>query len=205
MLVANPADGNVYFYMEGMTAPMATFRGLGHRPTALEVVNRTLKETEPGVYASTVRLPVAGKYDVGVILKSPRLVHCFAADVAANPALARRGPPLEIEYLVRAPRVRAGAETRVPFKLVDATTLQPRTGLVDVRVLYHMAPGRERLEAPVREVGDGVYEATVSLREAGAYYVFVAVPSARVKPADLPYLSLIAQTEDQALGREVVK
>ena len=44
----------------------------------------------------------------------------------------------------------------------------------------------------VREVGDGVYEATLSMPEAGAYYVYVAVPSAKVKVGDLTFLSLVA-------------
>src|SRR4030067_138766 len=55
LLVANPADGNVYFYMEGMVAPMATFRNYGHRPAALEGAHRSLKAGEPGVYSGTVR------------------------------------------------------------------------------------------------------------------------------------------------------
>jgi YVTN family beta-propeller protein len=197
VMVANPADGNVYFYMEGMMAPMATFRNWGHRPSALEVVNRSLKEIEPGVYQTTVRLPLAGKYDVGFVLNSPRLLHCFVADVALNPALARRGPPLEIEYLVSDRRVSVGGDVTLAFKLTDAATQRPRTGLGDVRVVYYMAPGRERIAAPVREVADGVYETTVTLREAGAYYVYVAVPSVEVQFADLPFLSLIAETGGQ--------
>ncbi len=195
VMVANPADGNVYYYMEGMVAPMATFRNYGHRPIALEVVNRSLKETEPGVYKTTVRLPVAGKYDVGFMLQSPRMVHCFAAEVALNPALKRVGPALEIEHLVKSRRVPVGEAVKLAFKLTDAETQKPRPGLDDVRVVYHMAPGRQRKEAPVREVGDGLYEAALSMSEAGAYYVYVAVPSAKVGFGDLTFLSLIAQTD----------
>jgi len=195
ILVANPADGNMYYYMEGMVAPMATFRNYGHRPVALEVVNRSLKETEPGVYKTTVRLPAAGKYDVGFMLQSPRMVHCFAAEVSTNPTLKRVGPALEIEHLMKNRRVPAGEPVKVAFKLIDAETQKPRTGLSDVRVVYHMAPGRPRKEAPVREIGDGIYEAELSLAEAGAYYVYVAVQSAKVNFGDLTFLSLIAQTK----------
>lgn len=193
VMVANPADGNVYFYMEGMVAPMATFRNYGHRPVALEVVNRSLKETEPGVYRATVRLPAAGKYDVGFMLQSPRVVHCFAAEVASNPALKRAGPAIEIEHLIESRRVSVGESVKVSFKLTDAQTQQPRAGLGDVRVVYHMAPARGKKAAPVRELGDGIYEASLSLPEAGAYYVYVAVPSAKVDFRDLTFLSLVAQ------------
>jgi YVTN family beta-propeller protein len=193
MMVANPADGNVYYYMEGMVAPMATFRNFGHRPVALEVVNRSLKETEPGVYRTTVRLPAAGKYDVGFQLQSPSVVHCFAAEVAVNPALKRQGPALEIEHMVKDRRVPVGESVKVQFKLIDAESQAPRKGLSDVQVTYHMAAGRARSQAKVTEVGDGVYEAELLLQEAGAYYVYFAVPSANIGIGDLTFLSLIAQ------------
>lgn len=204
LMVANPADGNVYFYMEGMVAPMATFRNYGHRPVALEVVNRSLKETEPGVYKTTVRLPAAGKYDVGFLLQSPRMVHCFAAEVASNPALKRAGPALEIEHLVKSRRVPVGEPVKLAFKLTDAETQKPRAGLGDVRVAYYRAPSHPRKEAQVHELGEGVYEAALSLSEAGAYYVHVAVPSAKVGFGDLTFLSLIAQTKPVP-GRQVRK
>jgi YVTN family beta-propeller protein len=194
VLVANPADGNVYFYMEGMVAPMATFRNYGHRPVALEVVNRSLVEREPGVYRTTVRLPAAGRYDVGFLLNSPSVVHCFAFDVGTNPALVRAGPALEIEHLLRERRVPAGEPLTVSFKLTDRHTGAPRSGLTDVRVLHYMIPGRHRAEAAAREVGEGVYEATLSVPETGAYYVHVAVPSEKVGFGDLTLLSLVAGT-----------
>jgi YVTN family beta-propeller protein len=198
VMVANPADGNVYFYMEGMVAPMATFRNYGHRPVGLEVINRSLKETEPGVYKTTVRLPAAGKYDVGFMLQSPRVVHCFAAEVASNPALQHAGPALEIEHMVKSRRVPVGEPVKLAFKLMDARTQKPRIGLGDVRVAYHMAPARQRKEAPVRELGEGIYEAALSLSEAGAYYVYVAVPSAKIGFGDLTFFSLIAQAKTEA-------
>ena len=57
VLVVSPADATVYYYMEGMNAPMGAFRNYGHAPRAVEVANRALKEIEPGVYAATVRIP----------------------------------------------------------------------------------------------------------------------------------------------------
>jgi YVTN family beta-propeller protein len=194
VVVANPADGNVYYYMEGMVAPMATFRNYGHRPAAVTVVNRSLREREPGVYATTVRLPAAGTYDVGVLLDSPQVLSCFTAEVQASPKPVRSGPPLDIAYLVKDRRVRVGEPVNVAFKLTDADTQQPRTGLGDVSVML-VSPGGHRARGSVREVGDGVYEATLSAPEAGAYYVYVAVPSAKIKLGDLTFLSLMAGME----------
>lgn len=202
VLVANPADGNIYFYMEGMVAPMATFRNYGHRPVALTVVNRSLKETEPGVYKATARLPAAGKNDVGFILEAPRVVQCFSAEVKENPSLARTGPPLAIEYLLKDRRVRAGEPLALRFRLTDAVTGAPRTGLSNVRLVYYMAPGHNREQASVLEIGDGVYGASLSVPVSGAYYVHVAVPSAKVEFGDLALLSLIAQAESEE-GRRI--
>jgi YVTN family beta-propeller protein len=44
VLVASPADATVYYYMEGMNAPMGNFRNYGHRPLAVGVVDRALRE-----------------------------------------------------------------------------------------------------------------------------------------------------------------
>ena len=195
VMVANPADGNIYYYMEGMVAPMATFRNYGHRPAALTLVNRSFKETEPGVYKATARLPAAGRYDVGFILSSPQIVHCFAAEVKTNPALPRTGPALAVEYLLKDRRVRAGGDLALRLRLTDAVTGKPRTGIADARLLYYMAPGRNRKQAPGREIGDGIYEFSLSVREAGAYYISVAVPSEKIEFKDLTHLSIVAETE----------
>ncbi len=201
VMVANPEDGNVYFYMEGMVAPMATFRNYGHRPAALEVVNRSLRENKPGSYGTTVRLPAAGKYDVALLLDSPRLVHCFAAEVKPNPSIKRAGPPLGVEYLTKNRKVKVGETVSLRFRLSDPETRKPQTGLSDVRVLYYAAPGQSRNEVPAREVEDGVYEAALSFPRSGAYYIYVASPSAKAKYADLPFLTLVA-TEGKDLRKE---
>ena len=79
-----------YFYMEGMNAAMGSFGSYGHRVQAVTVVDRSLKEVAPGVYAGRLRIPVAGHYDVAFLLENPRVLHCFSADAAPNPA---RPPP----------------------------------------------------------------------------------------------------------------
>jgi hypothetical protein len=43
-----------------------------------------------------------------------------------------------------------------------------------------------------RSVGDGVYEVSVNVPEAGVYLVFVESPSKRVQYRELPYLMLNA-------------
>ena len=44
VLVANPADRAIYFYKEGMAAPLGHFRNYNREPRAVLVVDRSLQE-----------------------------------------------------------------------------------------------------------------------------------------------------------------
>src|SRR6185436_19758991 len=56
VLVANPDDRAVYFYKEGMAAPMGSFANYSRQPRAVLVIDRSLKERSPGVYETVTRL-----------------------------------------------------------------------------------------------------------------------------------------------------
>ena len=58
--------------------------------------------------------------------------------------------------------------------------------------MYFLAPGRDRTEVPVKEIGGGVYEAQVQLAQPGAYYVYVGVPSMALGYGKLPFFTLMA-------------
>ena len=98
VLVANPADKMIYYYTEGMAAPMGTFQNYRREPSALLIWSRSLRETSPGTYTTTVRLGDRGNYDVPFLLSSPRIVHCFNFTVSANYAYrSERTVPIRIE------------------------------------------------------------------------------------------------------------
>jgi hypothetical protein len=190
VFVVNPADNTTYFYMEGMNAPMGSFGNYGHSARAVTVVDRSLEETEPGVYSARVRIPAAGRYDVAFLLDAPRVLHCFSVEVKENPAIQQALGGLEIEYLDFPTRLEVGATPRLRFKLSEAAGHQRVSGLEDVRVLTYVAPGRQRTEVAAREVEAGVYEAPLTLASAGAHYVYVAVPSKKVRYGGLSYRTL---------------
>ena len=50
------------------------------------VVDRSIHETEPGIYSVALRLPQPGLYDVPVFVDSPALSHCFEFTVQVNPS-----------------------------------------------------------------------------------------------------------------------
>jgi hypothetical protein len=191
VMVVSPADLTVYYYMEGMNAPMGNFRNYGHFPIAVQVVDRSMQEREPGVYASTVRIPEAGTYEVAFLLDSPSVLQCFEISARPNPMFEPKGPPVVVEYLNEKKRVQVGETVRLRFRLTDRKTEKPRTDLTDVRVAYYLAPGGVRNQVVARHAGDGIYEAALPLAETGAYYVYLASSSAKIKFGDLPYTTLL--------------
>lgn len=191
VLVVSPSDTTVYYYMEGMNAPMGNFRNYGHLPRAVQVVDRSMQELEPGIYSSTVRIPESGTYEVAFLLDSPSILHCFEIAARPNPLLEIQGPPLTVDFLGPRGRVELG-EVPVRLRLADRKTGKARTDLTDVSLSYFAAPGGRRVTVPARHVGDGVYEAAVDVTSAGAWYVYVSCPSEKIEPADLPFMTLMA-------------
>ena len=192
VFVVNPADSNTYFYMEGMNAPMGSFAGYGHPARAVTLVDRSLQEVEPGVYAGKVRLPEPGRYDVAFLLDSPRVLHCFSAEVAKNPLLQPQAGKLAIEYLGFPREARTGQPLAVRFRLTDPGAGVAKSGVLDLRVRWFSPPGLERGEAYAREIEKGVYEATAVLVRDGPYYVHVVSRSLKVGAGGLPFRTIRA-------------
>ena len=173
VLVANPADKMIYYYTEGMAAPMGNFQNYRREPKSVMVIDRSLREGLPGVYSTVIKLPRYGVYDVAFLSDSPRVFHCFEVSAKANPALPQNIPTaLRIEYLMKEKKMRVGESTTIRFKLSD-TANQPIDGLKDVRVLTFLAPGIWQKRDFARSLGQGVYEVTVVPPQSGVYMVFV--------------------------------
>ncbi|MGB2817385.1 MAG: FixH family protein [Burkholderiaceae bacterium] len=192
VLVVNPADNTTYFYMEGMNATSSNYQAYGSSARAVTVVDRSLKEIEPGVYGATVKLPAAGRYDVAFSLDSPALLHCFSATVAENAELAKGRQGVELQYLFEKREVPAESTAPFRFRFVDKATGRPVTGLTDARVMFYRVPGLDRGEVTATEIGDGVYEAQVKFAGSGAYYVYVSSVTLKKAFRDLPFYSLVA-------------
>lgn len=198
-LVVSPGDANVFYYMEGMNAPMGSFGSYGHRPVSAMVADRTIKEAAPGEYVSTVKIPVDGKFQLILTLDAPQMIECFEFAAAVNPMLTRDELPLRISFDSRSGAlVPLGEEAKVRFTLHDtARGGAPYTGK-DVRVLTFRAPGQDRAEHSVKALGDGRFEFTFKPATTGAYYVYPAVPSLGLDYAKLPFITLVVQ--DGAAG-----
>jgi YVTN family beta-propeller protein len=177
VLIANPADRAIYFYMEGMAAPMGSFSNYSRQPRAVLVVDRSLRERRPGVYETVATLREPGTYDVAFFLDAPRVLHCFEIEVEADPAAAPPAPAVRVVPMIADPAVRVGEETTQRFRLLDGVSGEPLSGLADVRVLAVLAPGtwQERLWAS--EVEPAVYAVELTPPRPGVYYVYLQVAS----------------------------
>jgi DNA-binding beta-propeller fold protein YncE len=182
VLIANPADKMIYFYTEGMAAPMGSFQNYRRDPKALLVLDKSLRETAPGEYTTTVRLTEAGNYDVAFLLDSPRVVNCFTMTVTENPGLPK--PPqvaIRVEPLLKETTARVGESYNLRFKVTDSNSHQPKPNIEDMGVLVFLAPGIWQQRQWARHVGDGLYEINFVPPQTGVYYVYFQCPSLGVQ------------------------
>jgi len=182
VLVANPADKMIYFYSEGMAAPMGSFQNYRRDPKALLVLDNSLRENSPGEYTTTVRLAGAGHYIAAFLLDSPRVVNCFDLTVAENPNLPKPATvAIKVERVLKEETARVGESYSLRFKVTDSSSNQPKPNLEDLGVLVFLAPGIWQHREPAKHVGNGVYEMNFVPPQAGVYYVYFQCPSLGVQ------------------------
>jgi YVTN family beta-propeller protein len=191
VLVVSPADATVYYYMEGMNAPMGAFRNYGHKPRAVQIANRAMKETSPGVYSATVKVPMAGTFEVAFLNEAPQFLHCFTMQARANPAIKQDFKPVEVEYLGDRRTVTAGEGMKLRLRLYDPGSGEIVADVGDVMIKYFRAPRYDLTQLHAIHVGEGIYEADLPFKRAGAYYVYAAAPSLNADYKDLNYLTVM--------------
>ncbi|HEY6329323.1 MAG TPA: hypothetical protein VI756_08295, partial [Blastocatellia bacterium] len=182
VVVANPADKTVYYYTEGMATPMGSFLNYGRDPKATLILDNSLGETGRGVYSTTIRLPDPGRYDVALLVDSPRLINCFDIAVAENPAQKTVSVvPIAIDPMITSRYIKAGESYTLQLKVTDTTSKLPRDDLKDIGVMVMLAPGlwQERYWTKAR--GGGIYEVTFTPPKPGIYYVYFQCPSLGVQ------------------------
>jgi len=191
VLVASPADATVYYYMEGMNAPMGAFRNYGHKPRAVQIANRALKELEPGVYSTTVKVPMAGTFEVAFLNEAPQFLHCFTMQAAVNPRIEKEYDPVAVEFLNDRESLVAGDTMNLRFRLYQPGSGKTFVDAGGVTVKFFRAPRFDLTELVATHVGEGVYEAALPLRNAGSYYIYVAAPKLNADYKDLEYKTVV--------------
>jgi YVTN family beta-propeller protein len=201
VMIANTPDQMLYYYVEGMNAPMGTFQNYKRKPHALMLIDRSLSETAPGVYSSPVKLKQAGAFDVPLLIDQPRIVNCFELNIAESPDGAGRKAVASTaaEALFKGTVFKPGEPASLKFRLADSVTKNPITGLKDVEVLIFEPPGVWQQRQWAKEVGDGLYEISQVFPRAGLYNVLVRVGTRGVRFADLPHTA-VQVVNDSANG-----
>jgi hypothetical protein len=181
-----------------MAAPMGNFQNYRREPLAVAIVDRSLQETAPGVYSTTVKLPASGNYDVAFLTDSPRISHCFETTADTNPLLKEERPvALRIDYGAKSKELPVGQNVSLRFKLTETKTNKAKDDLKDVQVLTFLAPGTWQRRDIAKPLGDGNYEINLNVPETGVYMVFVESTSMGVRYRDLPYLTLHAEEKSK--------
>jgi hypothetical protein len=171
---------------------MASFQNYSRTPRAVRVVDRTMRETAPGVYVANVRIPRSGDYQVAFLLDSPRIVHCFSFTTEPDSsAVGDNGKEsLTIQFLNEEREIQAGTKFMLKFALAGANTQVPVADLSDVTLLATLASGQRSERFHADSTGNGQYEAQIILPATGVYNVYVTSPSRKIDVGDLPSLTL---------------
>lgn len=194
--VANPADRMIYYYQEGMAAPMSSMQSYGRIPKALKVLDRSIRETEPGVYSVGLQLPKPGIYDVPLYVESPSISSCFQFTVLPNPLLKKKDElPVYLRAVKPSLKAQPGRPLQVLFELVDTATGKPREGLKDVMVTVLLAEGLRQMRFTAEPTENGAYQITFTPPTDGVYYVMAQVPSLSISPNQLSYIMIRASAE----------
>jgi YVTN family beta-propeller protein len=188
-MIASGPDQMIYYYVEGMMAPMGTLSNYKRRPRALMLIDRSLDEIAPGVYSTPVKLPSAGRFDVPLLIDQPRISNCFQLEVAESPdgSKTRGGVAIAVEALFKEQKFKPLDTVPLRFKITDPLTNQPISGLADVQVLVFEPPGVFQQRQFAKELGGGVYEITQVFPRDGVYRVMLSVASRGTAYADLPF------------------
>lgn len=202
VILANPVDKVLYYYQEGMAAPMGNFQNYRREPLAVLVVDRSLREIKPGIYSTTIKLPASGHYDVAFLNDSPRVSHCFDLSADKNPSLKEdKAVALRIEHQLKEMTMPVGKDFTFRFKLTDTATGNPKADLKDVRVLTFMSAGAWQRRDLATSLGNGMYEIKINVPESGVYMVFFESASMGVRYRDMPYLMLHAVDAKDSGGK----
>jgi hypothetical protein len=191
ILVAHPSDRSIYYYKEGMSAPMGTFKVSSGLPRAVLALDRSLQESgNSGEYEAVIKLPEPGGFELAFVVNNPRVVHCFPWPVEPDPVLARARTEGKVECEWLGPDTDrdlvAGVAERITLRLHDAATGKPKEDLASVTLAAILAPGIWNGPVVATHEGGGVFAARFTPSRPGVYYLHLRDPQAQLMGPDRP-------------------
>lgn len=168
VLIANPTDKSIYFYKEGMAAPMGQFDNYGCQPRAVLVVDRSLREkSRPGVYETVGRLEKAGIADVAFFTDSPRMTLGFEIPISEPTAGPSSQTLVTVEPIPLEKKLFKGKPVELKFQ-ISGDLIPPSTELF---IHTYMSSGswQNRQRAEISK--NGIASVTVTPPTTGIYQV----------------------------------
>ena len=194
MLVASPIDDLIYYHIDGTASPAGGFQGHGLNPRAVRIIDRSLREEAPGIYAGSVRMPESGEYNVAFLLGSPDFVHCFSVSINPNPSLTKNveGSALSFDLLgdTRLIAVKPAEEFKLQFRISDSEADTPIDNTEDIIALAQNSGGNWNRRYVAQPLGNGLYEVNISIPNTGFYNVYFASPGLGLDTQALPTVTV---------------
>lgn len=183
VILANPADRQLYFYHEGMMAMSGSFQTYSRAPRGLLVLDRGLRRTASGSYEATVQFEHGGLYDLVVSLNQPGQADCFSLKVE-GPISPRRERPImtQVQIVDLPTHPTAGQSTNITVRLTNPHTNKATPDVEDLQFLMVELPGTWQHKTYARPKGGGVYEAALTFPRPGRFTL--AMSSASL---DMPF------------------
>ena len=173
LLVANPTDGVIYRYNEGMMAPSGTFSNYRRAAIGLEVFDPSVREIEPGRYRGTIRSAEGGSYLLVLAGSGPRFAACGTVRLAPTArSQALQGPKPKPAFVgTTLPDGGDPLRPTIEIKLETRTTGQaaPLAGVEDLTLLVFDRHSGWQMRMPLKERAGGLYVAELRLPRPGRY------------------------------------
>jgi YVTN family beta-propeller protein len=178
MLISNSLDKTIYYYMEGMAAPMGNFSNYSKIPRAVEVIDRSIEERRPGVYETVAKIRGFGQYEVPFFVDVPRILHCFSVAVQPNENLLEdqikeKFGALSVHHMDQANVIEKGSTYNMMFALTDPMSNEMVSGLEDVRIRSVSPDNWFHEGAAVESNTPGIYSYQLDFEDPGIYYLYV--------------------------------
>jgi DNA-binding beta-propeller fold protein YncE len=178
-LIVNPADSRVYMYMEGMMAPMDSFKTYTSKPLGILLYDHALKEgMMVGGYESVNVLEEPGVYDVPFYLAAPQTVECFELVVQPDPAREQKKSfKPALNDLFSGHIFQPAEKAFLRFELYDAEEGSKLADINDIVVMSALQGAHWQHRTMASHLGDGLYEAEFHFPKSGKYYVLIEARS----------------------------
>ncbi len=169
-----PAERTLHHYMEGMNAPSAGLRTYGHNPLAVMVVQRGLREIEPGRYSTITRLPSSGRMVLALASESPVLRECLGVNIAKSTAADHAAEAITVQWLSESVQ-KISVGQPIPLRVRIPNDRAATIPNISLRLRIVPTQGGSAIFLPMQPDPEksGEWFATGTLTQPGGYYAHI--------------------------------